>query len=301
MVLVLASIAPYLAYIPSPSRGVYYIGPIPLHVYGLMLAVGVLAATRIAEIQWRRAGHDPADIAHIAVGVIIGGVVGARAYHVMTDYQLYTHDWVKALKIWDGGLSIWGVLAGGIIAVVILTRRHHYDTIGIMDALAPGIVLAQAIGRWGNYFNQELFGTPSKLPWALEIDPGKRPAGYLQYATFHPTFLYESLYCLAIFAFLMWATRHVRFQRGQVGALYIALYTFGRFWFENMRIDPAHHVGGLRINAWVTLGIFIGAVVWFVLAGRAGQRAGTSHPADVVNAPADPATAAPEPEGVGAD
>ncbi len=301
MGVVLASIAPYLAYIPSPARGVYYVGPIPLHVYGLMLAIGVLAATRVAEIQWARAGHEPKDIAEIAVGVIIGGVVGARAYHLMTDYQLYTHDWVKALKIWDGGLSIWGVLGGGIIAVVILTRRHHYDTLGIMDALAPGIVLAQAIGRWGNYFNQELFGTPSKLPWALEIDPAKRPAGYLQYATFHPTFLYESLYCLAIFGFLMWATRHIRFQRGQVAALYIALYTFGRFWFENMRIDPAHHVAGLRINAWVTLGIFIVAVAWFVLAGRAGEHADGPYTSEASGAPSAPDPASPEPEGVGAD
>jgi prolipoprotein diacylglyceryl transferase len=295
---VLASVAPYLAYIPSPGRGVYYIGPLPLHVYGLMLAIGVLAATRIAEIQWTHAGHKASDIAEIAVGIVIGGVVGARVYHVMTDYQLYTHDWVKALKIWDGGLSMWGVLGGGIIAVVILTRRRHYDTVGIMDALAPGIVLAQAIGRWGNYFNQELFGTPSKLPWALEIDPGKRPAGYLQYATFHPTFLYESLYCLAIFGFLMWASRHVRLYRGQMAALYIALYTFGRFWFENMRIDPAHHIGWLRINAWVSLCVFIIAVVWFVLAGRSG--AGEEH-GGVGPEPDRSETAEAPPQGVAVD
>jgi prolipoprotein diacylglyceryl transferase len=296
--LVVASLASFLAYIPSPSRGVFYIGPIPLHVYGLMLAIGVLAATRVAEIQWARAGHDPKDIAEIAVGIVIGGVVGARVYHLMTDYQLYTHDWVKALKIWDGGLSMWGVLAGGIIAVVILTRRRHYDTLGIMDALAPGIVLAQAIGRWGNYFNQELFGTPSKLPWALKIDPTKRPAGYVQYSTFHPTFLYESLYCLAIFGFLLWVSRRFRLYRGQMAALYIALYTFGRFWFENMRIDPAHHVGGLRINAWVSLGVFFVAVAWFVVAGRRGA---TAHDDKARNVTGDTDANEPRPERVAAD
>jgi prolipoprotein diacylglyceryl transferase len=295
---VFASFAPYLAYIPSPARGVYYIGPIPLHVYGLMLAIGVLAATRVAELQWQRAGHNRSDIAEIAVGVVIGGVVGARVYHLMTDYQIYTHRWVNALKVWDGGLSMWGVLGGGIIAVIIMTHRRHYDTLGIMDALAPGIVLAQAIGRWGNYFNQELFGTPSKLPWALEINPGHRPAGYLQYATFHPTFLYESLYCLALFGFLLWVSRRFRLYRGQMAALYIALYTFGRFWFENMRIDPAHHVAGLRINAWVSLGTFIVAVAWFVLAGRAGARAEGREGSDVRGGND---AAALQPEGVAAD
>jgi prolipoprotein diacylglyceryl transferase len=167
-----------------------------------------------------------------------------------------------------------------------------------MDALAPGIVLAQAIGRWGNYFNQELFGTPSKLPWALKIDPTKRPAGYVQYSTFHPTFLYESLYCLAIFGFLLWVSRRFRLYRGQMAALYIALYTFGRFWFENMRIDPAHHVGGLRINAWVSLGVFFVAVAWFVVAGRRGA---TAHDDKARTVTGDTDVNEPRPERVAAD
>jgi prolipoprotein diacylglyceryl transferase len=260
----------FVGFIPSPSNGVWHLGPIPLHAYGLMLAIGVLVATAVAEWRWREAGHDPKDISNIAIWIVIAGVVGARAYHLMTDYQLYTHNWVNALKIWDGGLSIWGVLAGGIIAVVVLTRIHHYDTLGIMDAIAPGLVLAQAIGRWGNYFNQELFGGPTRLPWGLEISPSKRPGAYRQYATFHPTFLYESLWCLAIFGILIWASRRFTFRRGQLFALYAALYTFGRFWFENMRIDPAHHVAGLRINAWVSLAVFVAAIAWFVWLGRHG-------------------------------
>ena len=271
---------PVVAFIPSPSKAIIHLGPLPLHAYGLVLAIGVLVAARVAEVRWARAGHDPNDITRIAVGVVIAGVVGARAYHLMTDYQLYSHDWLKAFKIWDGGLSIWGAVAGGAIAVVVLARRHHLDTLGIMDAMAPGVVLAQAIGRWGNWFNQELFGGPTKLPWGLEISPAKRPPGYARYSTFQPTFLYESLWCLAVFAVLVWVERRYRLRKGQAFALYAALYPFGRFWFENMRIDPAHHVAGLRINAWVSLGVCVLAAASFVVAGRyappADRPAGTT-------------------------
>jgi prolipoprotein diacylglyceryl transferase len=264
------TIASVVGSIPSPSNGVLHLGPVPLHAYGLMLAIGVLVATAVAERRWRNAGHDPRDIGDIAIWIVIAGVVGARVYHLITDYQLYTHDWLKAFKIWDGGLSIWGAVGGGMIAVIVLTRVRHYDTLGIMDAIAPGLILAQAIGRWGNYFNQELFGGPTRLPWGLEISPSKRPPGYLQYSTFHPTFLYESLWCLAIFGILIWASHRFTLRKGQLFALYVALYTFGRFWFENMRIDPAHHVAGLRINAWVSLGLCIVGIVWFVYLGRHG-------------------------------
>jgi phosphatidylglycerol---prolipoprotein diacylglyceryl transferase len=157
---------------------------------------------------------------------------------------------------------------GGGIAVVVITRRRHLDTLAVMDCMAPGIVLAQAIGRWGNYFNQELFGKPSTLPWALEIAPNHRPPGYIKYATFQPTFLYESLACLAIFGVLLVVERRVALKRGQTFALYVILYTFARFWFENMRIDTAHHIGPLRLNAWVSALLFVGGVAWFVWLGR---------------------------------
>jgi prolipoprotein diacylglyceryl transferase len=259
-----------LAFIPSPARGIYYLGPVPLHAYGLMLAIGVVVAVTVAERRWANRGHDPSEIGAMAVWIIIAGVVGARLYHLITDYQLYTHHWAKAFAIWDGGLGIWGAVGGGAIAVAVLARRNRLDTVALMDALAPGVVLAQAIGRWGNYFNQELFGGPTRLPWGLEIAPAKRPHGYRQYRTFQPTFLYESLWCLAVYAVLIWAERRFRLRRGQTAALYVGLYTLGRFWFENMRIDPAHIVGGMRINAWVSAGVCLTALAVFVSLGRRG-------------------------------
>ena len=260
-----------LSFIPSPSEGVFRLGPLPLHLYGLTLAIGVVAATYLAEHRWKRMGHDPKEISQIAVWVVIAGVVGARLYHVITDYQLYTHDPLKALQIWSGGLGIWGAVAGGAIAVVVLARKHHLDTLQLCDAIAPGVVLAQAIGRWGNYFNQELFGRPSTLPWALKIDVAHRPDQYKAFATFQPTFLYESLWCLLVLAVLLWVEKLPSHRKGQTFALYIALYTAGRFVFENMRSDEAHTIGGLRINAWVSIALFIVGVVWFVWLGRRPQ------------------------------
>ncbi|HZJ28195.1 MAG TPA: prolipoprotein diacylglyceryl transferase [Acidimicrobiia bacterium] len=257
-----------LAFIPSPSNGVFNLGPLPLHLYGLTLAVGVVAATYIAEARWKRMGHDPKEISSIAVWIVVAGVIGARVYHVITDYQLYTDDPLKAFEIWNGGLAIWGAVAGGAIAAIILARRHHLDTLALFDAIAPGVVLAQGIGRWGNYFNQELFGRPTTLPWAVKIDVAHRPEQYQAYATFHPTFLYESLWCFLLFAVLLWADRIPSHRRGQTFALYIALYTAGRFVFENMRTDPAHVIAGLRINAWVSIVVFLAACAWFVWLGR---------------------------------
>jgi prolipoprotein diacylglyceryl transferase len=157
---------------------------------------------------------------------------------------------------------------GGAIAAVVITRRRHLDTLAVLDCMAPGVVLAQAIGRWGNYFNQELFGKPSTLPWALRIDLAHRPLGYQLDKTFQPTFLYESLYCLAVFGVLLLVEHRVTLRRGQTMALYVVLYTFGRFWFENMRIDAAHHIGPLRLNAWVSIVCFVLGIAWFLWLGR---------------------------------
>ena len=262
---------PVLASIPSPDNGVIDLGPSPIHAYGLLLAIGVLVAAWIAERRWVARGFDGKTFSDMAVWIVVGGVVGARVYHVISDYQLFTDDWLRAFQIWRGGLSIWGVLAGGAIAVVVLTRIKHVETLALMDCIAPGLLAAQAIGRWGNYFNQELFGGPTKLPWALEISPSKRPPGYLHDTTFHPTFLYESLYCLFLLGVVLWVERRFRLRKGQMFALYLATYTFGRFFFENMRIDPANEIFGVRLNAWVSAIVCILSIGWFVWLGRRGS------------------------------
>src|SRR5687768_13881602 len=208
-----------LASIPSPSNGTIDIGPLPLHAYGLLLAIGVIVAARMAESRWVKRGYDRDDFASLVVWVVIGGVVGARVYHLFTGYDWDAGGIAGTVKIWEGGLSIWGVLAGGIIAILVLARVKHLDTLVIMDCCAPGVLAAQVIGRWGNWFNQELYGKPTDLPWALEIDPAHRPSEHLAEETFHPTFLYESIYCAVILAVILWAERRFRFRKGQTLAL----------------------------------------------------------------------------------
>ncbi len=258
------------ASIPSPSENIVHLGPVPLHMYGLMLAIGILVAVRVAETRWVRRGHSSKEFSDVVIWIVVAGVIGARVYHVITDYQLFTDDWLKAFKIWEGGLGIWGAVVGGAIAAVILTRRRHLDLGDLLDSIAPGLVFAQAIGRWGNWFNQELFGAPTTLPWGLEIDVANRPHGYLQYATFQPTFLYESLYCLALGLALIWIDHHFTLKKFQLFALYCMGYTGARLVFEEMRIDPAHTIGPLRLNAWVSIGVFIGALIAYLWLGRHG-------------------------------
>jgi prolipoprotein diacylglyceryl transferase len=285
-----------IAYIPSPAHGIYYLGPLPLHLYGLMLAIGVLVAAWIAEKRWAAAGHDPKEIGQIAVPVIIGGVIGARVYHLFTGYKWSENGLVGTVEIWKGGLSIWGAVAGGAIAVIFIARKHHLDVLALMDAIAPGVVVAQAIGRWGNYFNQELFGRPTTLPWGLEIDRAHRPLGYEQYATFHPTFLYESLWCLAVFGVLIWSEKRFHFRRGQTFALYVALYTFGRIWFEALRVDEASKIFGIRFNLLLSAVLCVVGIVWFVWLGRRPV-ADTPTPEVAVDDPAeDPAEDVEEPD-----
>jgi phosphatidylglycerol---prolipoprotein diacylglyceryl transferase len=257
-----------LAYIPSPSKGILHVGPIPLHAYGLCLAVGVLVAATVAERRWERKGGRPGVIGEIGVAVVVAGVVGARVYHLFTGYDWDHGGIVGTLKIWQGGLSIWGAVAGGAIGLLVEAHRRHLPRGRLLDAVAPGVVLAQAIGRWGNYFNQELFGRPTKLPWGLEIDVAHRPAQYIASKTFQPTFLYESLWCLAVFLVLVWAERHFRTRPGQTFALYVALYTFGRFFFELMRSDPASRVFGVRFNALLSAALCVIATVWVVVLAR---------------------------------
>jgi prolipoprotein diacylglyceryl transferase len=281
-----------LASIPSPSNGTIDVGPLPLHAYGLLLAIGVVVATKIAETRWVKRGYDRDDFSAIVVWVVVAGVVGARVYHLFTGYDWDDGGLLGTVKIWEGGLSIWGVIAGGVISVVVLARVRHLETLVLMDCIAPGVLAAQAIGRWGNWFNQELYGKPTDLPWALEIDPAHRPAEFLAEPTFHPTFLYESLYSLVLLGVLLWAERRFRFRKGQTVALWLSGYTFGRFFFENLRVDPAQEVLGLRINAWVSALICVGTAAWFVWLGRNGKpypvAAATAQPAPTRAAPESP-------------
>jgi prolipoprotein diacylglyceryl transferase len=264
-----------LAYIPSPKNGIVHIGPLPLHAYGLMLAIGVLVAVKVAETRWTRTGRSASDFSAIVVPVVIAGVVGARIYHLFTGYRWSEGGFVGAFEIWKGGLSIWGAVLGGLIAVLVLARLRHLESLVLMDAIAPGIVLAQAIGRWGNYFNQELFGRPTTLPWALKIDPSHRPSGYAQYATFHPTFLYESLWCLLVFGTILFVERRFVLKRGQVFALYVAMYSFGRIWFEALRIDDATRIFGVRFNLLLSIVLSVFGAAWFVWLGHRPQPATT--------------------------
>jgi len=259
------------ASLPSPQDGTLDLGPIPLHVYGILLAIGVLVAATMTRRRWVRWGHEAREWDDVVVWIVIGGVVGARLYHVATDWEKFEGDWIRVLEIWRGGLSIWGVVAGGLLAVVIVAKLRHIEIPLLSDAIVPGLLVAQAIGRWGNWFNQELFGEPTTLPWAIEIDPAHRPDGFGEFATFHPTFLYESLYCLALAGLLLWVERRWRLRTGQLTALYLATYCFGRFWLEHLRIDEAKLVGGLRVNAWVSLAVMLAGVGWFVWAGRHGR------------------------------
>jgi prolipoprotein diacylglyceryl transferase len=233
-----------------------------------MLALGVLAAAYVTEKRWEAKGGDPKEIGAIAIPVVVCGILGARIYHLFTGYSWDEHGILGTVQIWNGGLSIWGAVAGGAIAVIVVARVRHLDTYMLMDCIAPGLVLAQAIGRWGNYFNQELFGRPTDLPWALKIDVNHRPAGYEFNETFHPTFLYESLWCLLVFGTLIWAERRFRFRRGQTFALYVALYTFGRIWFEWLRVDDASKIFGVRFNLLLSVVLCIGSTIWFVWLGR---------------------------------
>ena len=260
--------SPPVGFIPSPAHGIVHIGPLPLHAYGLMLAIGVLVAAKVAETRWVRLGEDQKEFARIVVPVVIAGVIGARVYHLFTGYNWSQNGLVGTVEIWKGGLSIWGAVGGGLLMLLYLSKRRHLKTLLLMDAIAPGVVLAQAIGRWGNYFNQELFGRPTTLPWALKIDLAHRPAGYTQYATFHPTFLYESIWCLIVFATLLIVESRKDLRPGQVFALYVAMYTFGRTFFEWLRIDDATRIFGIRFNLLLSAVLCVVGVVTFIGFGR---------------------------------
>ncbi len=256
--------------IPSPPQGTWYVGPFPIRAYALCILTGIAVAWWLTMKRWVQRGGRTETLEGILTWAVLAGIIGARIYHVITDYQLYfgpDRDWWRMFFIWEGGLGIWGAVALGALAAWWQARRHGVRFSAVADAVAPGLLIAQAIGRVGNWFNQELYGRPSDLPWALEIDPAHRITGYEQVATYHPTFLYELLWNLAACAALLWAEKRWSLGRGKLFAAYVVLYTLGRFWIESLRIDTVNHIGGFRLNNYTSALVFVGALVvliWLV-------------------------------------
>jgi prolipoprotein diacylglyceryl transferase len=263
-----------LAYIPSPSsRFLVDSGPLHIRWYGLLLALGVLVGSAVARREMARRSLDP-DLAYaVALWVVPFGLVGARLYHVATDWSTrFAGHWERIPQVWEGGLGIYGALFGGMLGGAIAARRYGIALPALLDCIAPGAAFAQALGRFGNYFNQELFGGPTRLPWGLEISLPNRPVGYTQYATFQPTFLYESLWCIAVGTIVLLVSRRAweRLAGGALLSLYLALYSVGRFFVEGLRIDPAHEIGPLRLNQVVAAVVFVVAGAAFVVLARRG-------------------------------
>jgi prolipoprotein diacylglyceryl transferase len=294
---------PTVLSIPSPSRAVWEIAGFPLRAYAICIILGIIVGMMIATRRWRARGGT-ADSMELVVTVAVPcGIVGARLYHVATDYELYfapgRHP-VDALKIWQGGLGVWGGIAFGVLGAALVARRRQIRLAALLDAVAPGVLVAQAIGRLGNWFNQELFGRPTTLPWALQIDLQHRPPGFEQFETFHPTFLYEMIWNLAAAVVLVLLDRRLRLGHGKVFALYVLLYTAGRFWIEALRIDPVTQIAGFRLNNYTSLILFLAALAWLIWLSR--NRPGREEvvegpdPADADASDGDETTQEPVPE-----
>lgn len=262
--------------IPSPSQGTWEVFGLPIRAYALCIIAGIVVAMIMSNRRWRARGGTAEGLETVIMVAVPFGIIGARIYHVITDYQLYFgpgRNPVDALKIWNGGLGIWGAVALGALGGYLVARRRQIRFPAFLDAVAPGLVVAQAIGRLGNWFNSELFGRPTTLPWGLEIAPAYRPAGFEQYTTFHPTFLYELLWNLGVAGVLIWADRKFRLGHGKVFALYVVLYTLGRFWIEALRIDKVNEIGGFRLNNYTAVIVFVAAlaVLLWLIKNRPGR------------------------------
>ncbi|TNU77026.1 prolipoprotein diacylglyceryl transferase [Miniimonas arenae] len=258
--------------IPSPSQGVWYLGPFPLRAYAIAILIGGFLAYRILVRRYAARGGPAEEVPDVVVWAVVFGIIGARLYHVVTSPAAYfgpDGDLVRILYIWQGGLGIWGAISLGAVGAWIGLRRAGLRFAPFADALAPGLLVAQAVGRLGNWFNQELFGSPTTLPWGLRVDDAvARAAGFPAGTLFHPTFLYELLWNLAAAAFLVWLDRRFRLGHGRVFWLYVMLYTAGRGWIEMLRVDDAQHVLGLRLNVWTAIIVFTTALVAFLVTTR---------------------------------
>lgn len=258
------------ASIPSPGSNSLDIGSLELRAYGLMIALGVLAAAWLFARRFVQRGHSPELASSTTVWAVIAGLIGSRIYHVITDWKTYQGNWGEAWKIWEGGLGIPGAVAAAAAVMWVYARQKGIPLSDIADSVAPALPLGQAIGRWGNWFNQELYGRPTDLPWALEIDPEHRRLQYLDDETFHPTFLYECIWNLALVGALLWIGKRFTLKPGRLFGLYVLGYSLGRLWIEFIRVDFASELAGVRVNIWVMLALILGSVAYLIY-GRGGN------------------------------
>lgn len=256
-----------LASIPSPSRNVIEIGPLDIRIYGLMIALGVIVAVWFFSWRMRQRGVNSEIAVSLAWIVVPAGLIGARLYHVITDWRSFSEEdrWGDVVKIWEGGLGIPGAIIAGVLAAAVVCKMQGWSLAEMLDIAAPALLAAQAIGRLGNWFNQELFGRPTDLPWGLEIAPTNRPAEYFSDATFHPAFLYEALWMLALMGLLLWLDKLRKLPVGHLFALYVLGYASGRIWIEFLRVDPASELAGVRVNVWVMSALWLGAAAYMYI------------------------------------
>jgi prolipoprotein diacylglyceryl transferase len=252
-----------LASIPSPSSNGFSLGPLFVHFYGLFYVIGISFSVLITRWLWGARGGDRELPLTVALWGVPAGIIGGRLYHDITSWNEVPHNWWGWIAVWEGGLGIWGGILGGVLGGLIPLYRRRVNIPSFLDCAAPGILVAQAVGRLGNYFNQELFGGPTSLPWALQIDPAHRPAHYLAYSTFHPTFLYELPWDLALAGALAWLGLRRRIRPPGIFALYVTGYSAFRIFEETLRVDPAHHFLGERLNFWVSCVLTLAGALWF--------------------------------------
>ncbi|MDK1017862.1 MAG: prolipoprotein diacylglyceryl transferase [Actinomycetota bacterium] len=249
--------------IPSPAQNVLEIGPLTIHFYGIFIAIGVIVAIVVARKRYERFGGSGELLESVAIWAVVIGFVGARVGYVVTHTHRFEGRPWAVFFIWEGGLAFYGGLLFGALIVIYLVNKRAGDVFGFADAAALGIPLAQGFGRWGNYFNQELFGTPSDLPWAIIINPARRPVGYEQFETFHPTFLYESMWnVLIIVPVVLWLEKRGRLAKGASIGVYIVMYSFIRFIMELLRTDTTFRLLGISRNGWISVAALVGGIAW---------------------------------------
>jgi prolipoprotein diacylglyceryl transferase len=291
--------------IPSPPSNGFHVGPAFIHYYGLMYVIGIALAILITQRRWKAAGGDPGLVGDVAIWAVPAGIVGGRIYFDITTPKYIPHHWWGVFAVWDGGLGIWGGITLAVLVGAWRVRRHGANVGEFANAVAPALLVAQAIGRIGNYFNKELFGGPTSLPWGLYIPPNDRPPGYHAFSTFQPTFAYELIWNLLLAAFLVWLGHHRKINPWGLFALYVTGYSAFRIFEESLRVDPSEHFLGLRLNMYVAIALTVAGSVWFwrsqrrPAAGAAPAGGAGGHPAGRQPAEQPTAEVAADPGAIG--